>query len=126
MLQRTAFSVTAALRYVAAHCQWLANKHQEVKTTHVPPASRRKMIAAVVRQRPNREQTCGRTSMDVRLEQQKLSDTSLAHKASNELIKLIRKLRWVGMDEEARGLQKELTRREAAGDSVLATPAETD
>lgn len=64
--------------------------------------------------------------MDVRLEQQKLSDTSLAHKASNELIKLIRKLRWVGMDEEARGLQKELTRREAAGDSVLATPAETD
>jgi hypothetical protein len=64
--------------------------------------------------------------MDVRLEQQSPSDTSLAHKASNELIELIRKLRWVGMEEEAKGLQKELTRRATAGDSVLATPAETD
>jgi hypothetical protein len=64
--------------------------------------------------------------MDVRVERQKPPETSLAHHASNELIKLIRKLRWVGMEEEAKGLQKELTRRAIAGDSVLATPAETD
>ncbi len=66
--------------------------------------------------------------MEVRLEQQqKPPDTSLVHKASNELIKLIRKLRWMGMEEEAKGLQTELTRRRAAAaDSVLAAPAETD
>jgi hypothetical protein len=48
-------------------------------------------------------------------------------RASNEMIKLIRKLRWIGMDEEAHKLQKELTQREtAAEDSVVATPGETD
>ncbi|HZC56130.1 MAG TPA: hypothetical protein VE396_08800 [Xanthobacteraceae bacterium] len=47
--------------------------------------------------------------------------------ASNEMIKLIRKLRWIGMDEEAQKLQTELTQREtAAEDSVVATPGETD
>jgi hypothetical protein len=43
------------------------------------------------------------------------------------MIKLIRKLRWIGMDEEAQKLQTELTQREAAADdSVVATPRETD
>jgi hypothetical protein len=68
--------------------------------------------------------------MDMRLEQQKPPETSsmqtVSQKASNELIKLIRKLRWMGMEEEAKGLQKELTQRATAGDSVLATPTETD
>jgi hypothetical protein len=68
--------------------------------------------------------------MDMRLEQQKPFETSSmqksSQKASNELIKLIRKLRWIGMEEEAEGLQKELTQRATAGDSVLATPTETD
>jgi hypothetical protein len=55
-----------------------------------------------------------------------LSDTSARQKASNELVKLIRKLRWLGM-EEAQGLQKKLGRRRATvADSVLATAAETD
>lgn len=46
---------------------------------------------------------------------------------SNEMVKLIRKLRWIGMDEEAQKLQRELTLREAApADSVVATPGETD
>ena len=58
---------------------------------------------------------------------QQPSDTSARQRASNELVKLIRKLRWLGMEEEARGLQKELERRRAtAADSVLATVAETD
>jgi hypothetical protein len=57
------------------------------------------------------------------LQQQNPSETH----ASNELIKLIRKLRWIGMDEEAQKLQTELTQREAAAeDSVVATPRETD
>jgi hypothetical protein len=55
------------------------------------------------------------------------SDTSARQRASNELVTLIRKLRWLGMEEEAQGLQNELERRCAmAADSVLATAAETD
>jgi hypothetical protein len=58
---------------------------------------------------------------------QQPSDTSAGQRASDELVKLIRKLRWLGMEEEAQGLQKELERRRAtAADSVLATAAETD
>jgi hypothetical protein len=57
------------------------------------------------------------------LPQQNPSET----RASNEMIKLIRKLRWIGMDEEAQKLQNELTQRDAApADSVVATPHETD
>jgi hypothetical protein len=44
---------------------------------------------------------------------QKPPDTSTVHRTSNELVKLIRKLRWMGMDEEAKKLQNELTRRRA-------------
>ena len=54
------------------------------------------------------------------------SDT-LTRQASNELVKLIRKLRWLGMEEGAQDLEDELRRRHAAAaDSVLATAAETD
>jgi len=63
--------------------------------------------------------------METPLEQQKPLDTSAS--ASNELVKLIRKLRWIGMEEEAERMMKELTQRRAtAADSVLATPGETD
>jgi hypothetical protein len=44
---------------------------------------------------------------------------------SSELVKLIRKLRWIGMEREAERLQREL-RRAPASDSVLASPRETD
>ncbi len=64
-------------------------------------------------------------AMEAPLEQQKPLDTSAG--ASNELVKLIRKLRWMGMEEEAERMMKELTRRRAtAADSVLGTPGETD
>jgi hypothetical protein len=47
--------------------------------------------------------------------------------ALNETIKLIRKLRWIGMEEEAQKLERELAEREgAAADSVVATPRDTD
>jgi hypothetical protein len=61
------------------------------------------------------------------LEQQQPSDNAAPQRTSNELIKLVRKLRWMGMDEEAERLQTELTqRRMAAADSVVATLNETD
>lgn len=44
----------------------------------------------------------------------------------NDLVTRIRKLRWMGMEEEAERLQQELTRRCADGDTVVATPRETD
>jgi hypothetical protein len=46
-------------------------------------------------------------------------------KVSNELVKQIRKLRWIGMDGEAEILQITLRDIQAA-DVVLGTAAETD
>jgi len=45
---------------------------------------------------------------------------------ADDLVKRIRKLRWMGMEDEAERLQQELTRRCADGDTVVATPRETD
>jgi hypothetical protein len=44
---------------------------------------------------------------------------------SGELIKLIRKLRWIGMDEEARRAQADLASRSTT-DCVLAGPTDKD
>jgi hypothetical protein len=58
--------------------------------------------------------------------QQKSPDGS-ARQQANKLIRLIRKLRWMGMEEEAERVQTELTQCGARpADSVLATPRETD
>lgn len=47
--------------------------------------------------------------------------------AQNETVKLIRKLRWIGMEEEAKKLQRELSEcEEATADCVVATPRDTD
>jgi hypothetical protein len=65
--------------------------------------------------------------MEISLERQTLSDTSALQTTSDELIKLICKLRWIGMEDEAERLSTELTRRRAAADhSVVATSGETD
>ena len=45
--------------------------------------------------------------------------------ASSEMVKLIRKLRWVGLEEEAEQLEKELE-QQTATDTVLAIQSETD
>ena len=46
---------------------------------------------------------------------------------SNAVLKLIHKLRWAGMDDEAERLLKDFKRkRVAAHNSVLATPNDTD
>jgi hypothetical protein len=48
-------------------------------------------------------------------------------RASDEIVKLIRKLRWVGLDSEAKSMERELSARAVpAADSVIATPRETD
>lgn len=54
-------------------------------------------------------------------------DRSLQQDSVNELVKRIRKLRWMRMEEEAKRLQGELRHRSTGeGDSVIATPRETD
>jgi len=64
--------------------------------------------------------------METRLEQLKPPDGS-ARQRANELIRLIRKLRWMGMEEEAKKAQAELAGCGVrATDSVLATSRETD
>jgi hypothetical protein len=45
---------------------------------------------------------------------------------ADDLVKRIRKLRWMGMEQEAEELQAELTQRRATADCVIATPRETD
>jgi hypothetical protein len=62
--------------------------------------------------------------MEISLEQQKPPDMSARQKA-NELIKLIRKLRWMGMEEEAERAETALGSVSPA-DRVLATPVDTD
>ena len=55
------------------------------------------------------------------------STPSLQQDSVNELVKRIRKLRWMRMEEEAKRLQGELRHRSTGeGDSVIATPRETD
>ena len=47
--------------------------------------------------------------------------------ARDEQVKLLRKLRWIGADEEAERVVRDLKRHDApAADSVLATPRDTD
>ena len=48
-------------------------------------------------------------------------------RGSDEMVRLIRKLRWVGLESEAKSMQRELTARAVpAADTVVATPRETD
>ena len=56
---------------------------------------------------------------------QGIPDVSADQRASNEMIKLIRKLRWMGMEVEAQRLQVTLDGVPQV-DSVVAEPRETD
>jgi hypothetical protein len=72
-----------------------------------------------------RAQQC-RVVMQMLRKHQKSSNESVRQQA-NELIGLIRKLRWMGMEEEAQKAQTELDRCNVRpADSVLAAPRETD
>ena len=59
------------------------------------------------------------------LQSQQHSEVSAEQRASNAIIKRIRKLRWIGMDEEARQIQRSL-RSISSTDVVLAGPCDTD
>lgn len=47
-------------------------------------------------------------------------------RTSSELAKLVRKLRWIGMEEEAEKLSEELARRASDAVGVIAPSRETD
>jgi hypothetical protein len=64
--------------------------------------------------------------MPMPLKQPTPDDSVEGESRANDLVKRIRKLRWMGLEEEAERLQQELTRRCAESDSVIATPRETD
>ena len=64
--------------------------------------------------------------MPMTLEPPKRDDAVEDESRTNELVRQIRKLHWMGLEEEAERLQRELTRRCADSDSVIATPRETD
>jgi hypothetical protein len=65
--------------------------------------------------------------MEMRHEQEMPSDGLAEQRASNELVKLIRKLRWLGMEEQAKKVENQLTRCNVqATDSVVARSRETD
>jgi hypothetical protein len=65
--------------------------------------------------------------MEMRYEQQKPSEGLAEQRASNELVKLIRKLRWMRMEEEAKKVENQPTLCNVpAADSVVARSRETD
>jgi len=64
--------------------------------------------------------------MEMRHDQQKPLDSSVEQRTSNELVKLIRKLRWMGMEQEAEGKENELTVRRTVAGSVIAPQCDTD
>jgi hypothetical protein len=52
---------------------------------------------------------------------------SSEQKRSGELVKLVRKLRWMGMNDEAEQVEKQLLLQQVpAADSVIAASRETD
>jgi hypothetical protein len=51
---------------------------------------------------------------------------SAEQRASNDMIKRIRKLRWIGMEDEAREVQRSLRNISSSRDLVLADPSDTD
>jgi hypothetical protein len=66
--------------------------------------------------------------MEILLGQQNPPDVSAEQQTSNELVKLIRKLHWIGMEQEAEGAETQLAqlRRVTPADGVFAGPHDTD
>jgi hypothetical protein len=56
---------------------------------------------------------------------EKLPDVSVQQRSSDELTKLVRKLRWMGFEKEAERTQRMLSDVVPAG-GILAQPHETD
>lgn len=63
--------------------------------------------------------------MEVDITQQRRRDSQAEKRESNEMIMRIRKLRWIGMEEEANRVQVTLGSSSSV-DCVLAGPSDTD
>ena len=111
------FFVCDAADAVAAHFSYLASKQLEAD------------IICVLANRCSaaNKKKHWRTVMEMPVEQKQTMQSSIARRGTDELIKLIRKLRWMGREDEEARLQTELRRqRSTAADSVLAAPCDTD
>jgi hypothetical protein len=65
--------------------------------------------------------------MEIPHDQHKPPDGFREQRTANELVKLIRKLRWMGLEREAEKVENQLIlRRVLAADSVIAASHETD
>ena len=65
--------------------------------------------------------------MGMPLERKTHNEPATKTRSKKELLKLVQKLRWAGMDEEANRLLKTLQHAQSPGeDKVVATPTETD
>ena len=65
--------------------------------------------------------------MEIRPDQQKPPNGLAEQRASKELVKLIRKLRWMGLEAEAEKAENQLILRDVrAADSVVAAARDTD
>jgi hypothetical protein len=69
--------------------------------------------------------TIGRKSVDSYLQGRKVTTMQDSGRPSVEVLHLIRKLRWMGMEEEAEEVQMKLRDTTPAG-GVITTPRETD
>jgi hypothetical protein len=69
----------------------------------------------------------GRTSMEMPHDRHKPPEGLGEQRTANELVKLIRKLRWMGLEREAEKVENQLILRKVqAADSVVAASRETD
>ena len=65
--------------------------------------------------------------MEMPHDQYKPPDGFAEQRTANELVKLIRKLRWMGLEREAEKVENQLILRKVqAADSVIAASRETD
>jgi hypothetical protein len=83
------------------------------------------MILAPSRKRIRRH--TGERAVAMAFDQKTSVPLSEPENSSSDLVKLIRKLRWIGMDDEAERLQKQLAlQRTGLDDTVVARSGETD
>ena len=64
--------------------------------------------------------------MEMRSDEQKRPDVLEERRTSNELVEQIRKLRWMGLEEEAMMVQDKLNLRPVRADSVVSASHDTD
>jgi hypothetical protein len=64
--------------------------------------------------------------MEMRSDEQKRPDVLEERRTSNKLVEQIRKLRWMGLEEEAVMVQDKLDLRRVMADSVVSASHDTD